>query len=157
MTYRISLLADRSSALPQLANLFIDEWAPWYGPNGKGNAKSDLEQSMNHSRLPIAVVAENEFGQVLGTAALKQESLGSEHGFGPWLAALVVVPDFRGKGIGLSLVQAVEEHAQRLSYKQIYSSTNTSNSLFEKCGWFQMRQSSASIRGPVAIYSKVFK
>lgn len=157
MKYHMALLVDRSSVIPRLANLFVDEWAPWYGPDGNGNAKSDLTECMNRDRLPIAIVAENEDGLVLGTAALKQESLGSEHGFGPWLAAVVVAPDFRGKGIGLSLIQAVEEHAQRLSFKQIYTSTNTANSIVEKCEWEPMQQIAASLRGPISIYTKIFK
>jgi GNAT superfamily N-acetyltransferase len=157
MKYIIELLADRPSAIPRLANLFIDEWAPWYGPGGNGNAKSDLTECMNRGRLPIAVVAENEDRLVLGTAALKQESLGSEHGFGPWLAAFVVAPEFRGKGIGLSLIQAVEEQAQRLSIKQIFTSTDTANSIIEKREWERLRQTAQSLRGPVSIYSKILK
>jgi len=157
MDYDIALLIDRSSAIPRLADLFTDEWTPWYGPDGKGNAQADLVGCMNRNHLPIAVVAENKDGLVLGTAALKQESLGSECGFGPWLAAVVVAPDFRGHGIGSSLIQAVEKQAENLAFTRIYTSTDTANSIVERCGWKCLHHTVQSLRGPVSIYEKVFE
>ncbi len=137
--------------------MFVEEWAPWYGPDGKGNAQADLVGCMNRDILPIAVVAQNKQGLALGTAALKQESLGSENGFGPWLAAVVVAPDFRGHGIGSSLIQAVEEQAQKLAFTRIYTSTNTANSIVERRGWKCLHQTVQSLRGPVSIYEKLFE
>lgn len=154
MDYEIALLIDRSSAIPRLVQLFTDEWAPWYGPDGKGDARGDLADCMNRDQLPIAVVAENKDGLVLGTAALKQESLGSQYGFSPWLAALVVDPDFRDHGIGSSLIQTVEELAQKLSFPHIYTSTDTVSSIVERRGWKRLDQTVQSLRGPVSIYKK---
>ena len=156
MDYEIALLIDRPSAIPRLAELFTDEWTPWYGSDGKGNARSDLVECMNRDRLPIAVVAENTHGLVLGTAALKQESLGSEYGFSPWLAAVVVDPDFRDHGIGTSLIRTVEEHAEKLAFSEIYTSTDTAISIVERRGWECLDQTVQSLRGSVSIYKKVF-
>lgn len=157
MDYQIAFLIDRPSAIPRLAKLFADEWTPWYGPDGKGNAQADLVGCMNRDKLPIAVVVENEDGFALGTAALKHESLGSEFGFGPWLAAVVVDPEFRGCGIGSSLIQAVEELAQKLAFTRIYTSTDTANSIIERRGWKCLHQTVQSLRGAVPIYEKVFE
>jgi GNAT superfamily N-acetyltransferase len=152
MDCQIALLVDQSHTTQRLAELFIAEWMPWYGPDGQGNAEADLVGCMNRDHLPIAVVAQNKGSQVLGTAALKQESLGSEHGDGPWLAAVVVDPDFRGRGIGTSLIQAVEEQARRLAFTQIYTSTDAANSIVERRGWARLNHTAQSLRGPVSIY-----
>ena len=156
MDYEIALLIDRPGAMPRLSELFIDEWTPWYGPDGKGNALTDLVDCMNRDRLPIAVVAESKNGLVLGSAALKRESLGSEFGFGPWLAAVVVDPDFRNHGVGSSLIRAVEKQAKKLAFTEIFTSTDTANSIVERRGWECLDQAVQSLRGPVSIYKKVF-
>lgn len=155
MDCEIALLIDRPSAIPRLTELFTDEWTPWYGPDGKGNAQSDLVDCMNRDRLPIAVVAENKDGLVLGSAALKQKSLGSENGFSPWLAAVVVDPDFRDRGIGSSLIRTVEELAEKFAFTEIYTSTDTLESIVERRGWACLGQSVQSLRGPISIYKKV--
>lgn len=87
---RICLLADASFAIPVLSRWFVEEWTPWYGPGGNGDATADLQGCCHRDRLPLAVVALDDSDRVLGTAALKNESLGSELGYGPWLAAVLV-------------------------------------------------------------------
>ncbi|WP_323783587.1 GNAT family N-acetyltransferase [Leisingera sp.] len=156
MDYQIALLFDQADAMQRLAELFIAEWTPWYGPDGKGNAEADLIGCMNRDQLPIAVVAVSKDGQILGTAALKLESLGSEHFDGPWLAAVVVDPDFRGHGIGTSLIQAVEEQARRLGFAKIYTSTDAASSIVEKRGWKCLNHTVQSLRGPISIYKLAF-
>ena len=88
--FRIVQLADAPDALPTLARWFVAEWAPYYGPGGPGDATADLEGCRNRDALPIALVALDDDGAVVGTAALKAESVGSEQAAGPWLAAFVV-------------------------------------------------------------------
>ena len=72
----------------------------YYGPGGPGDAEGDLAACRGRGALPICLVALNTNGDVLGTAALKTESVGGEIGAGPWLAALLVGKDHRGKGCG---------------------------------------------------------
>ena len=152
MDFEIKLLKDCPSAIPELVDLFLAEWTPWYGPGGNGNAEADLLSCLNSERLPIAVVARSKDGQTLGTAALKDTSLGAEHGYGPWLAAVVVVPDVRGRGIGTALIQSVEEHARRLGFPEIYTSTDSANSIVLRRGWEPMNRDVQSLRGPISIY-----
>ncbi|MDF1722567.1 MAG: GNAT family N-acetyltransferase [Minwuia sp.] len=152
MDCSIALLADRQSALTDLIELFVAEWTPWYGPQGQGNAEADLVACMTRDRLPIAVVAQDRDGRVLGTAALKQESLGAELGYGPWLAAVVVVPAWRRQGIGSNLISAVEGHARALGFAEIYTSTNTANAIIARRGWQPLNHTVQSIRGPISIF-----
>ena len=65
---------------PTLERWFIEEWTPWYGPDGPGDAESDLSACRSRDELPICLVALNVDVEVLGTAALKSESVGSELG-----------------------------------------------------------------------------
>ncbi len=44
----------------------------------------------------------------------------------------------RGQGIGRQLLGALEPHAQRLGFGQLYSATRTAHSLLLRCGWQQI-------------------
>jgi len=148
---RMVLLADAPDLVPKLTDWFLDAWAPYYGPSGPGDAEADLMGCCNRDHLPIAVIARDEQGGLLGTAALKRESVGSELGVGPWLAAFLVGKDHRGKGIGTALVGAIEEHATRLGFETIYTSTDAAENILIRRGW-RMFGATQSLRGPLKIY-----
>jgi GNAT superfamily N-acetyltransferase len=105
----IAHLEDFSGLLPTLEHRFIEEWAPWYGPGGLGNARADLMACNSRAALPICLIALDKDGNLLGTAMLKSDSVGSELGVGPWLAAVLARPERHGKGIGTALVEAIEK------------------------------------------------
>ncbi len=144
-------LVEAPEVAPTLERWFIEEWTPWYGPDGLGDAESDLAACRSRDTLPICLVALNMDNEVLGTAALKSESVGSELGVGPWLAAVLVGKGHQGKGVGTALVKAVEEEAARLGFDSIYTSTDTAEGILERRGWHAFG-TTESIRGPVTIY-----
>ncbi|MES9989737.1 MAG: GNAT family N-acetyltransferase [Candidatus Thiodiazotropha endolucinida] len=134
----IELLADHPEAIPILKDLFESEWEPYYGRSGPGDAEADLRRSANRSQLPIAVVAV-ENGTFCGTAALKMESVTTYQDYSPWLAALVVAPAYRNRGIGEQLIIKIEQLAKTLGYREIYVGTGKSSGMSEatlkKRGW----------------------
>lgn len=136
--FRIELLADHLEAVPVLKEWFEKDWAPYYGPDGPGDAEKDLMDSCNHAKLPIALVA-FEDGEVCGTAALKWESVMTHAQLSPWLAALLVGDSFRRQGIAERLIEAVEEMARRLGFACIYVGTGegsgTPETSLRKRGW----------------------
>lgn len=135
---QIELLADHPEAIQVLTSWFEREWAPYYGPEGPGDAERDLRASCNRSELPLAVVAISG-GDVCGTAALKHESVTTHGHLTPWLAALLVEKRFRRRGVAERLIAAVEERARRLGFSSIYVGTGegsgTPESALRKRGW----------------------
>ncbi len=134
----VELLVDHPEALPILKESFEREWVPYYGPDGPGDATTDLRKSCNRDELPIAVVAILN-GEVVGTAALKAESVSTHKHLAPWLAALLVRLEFRRRGIAERLIEAVEKKAQELEFHSIYVGTGegsgTPESSLRKRGW----------------------
>ncbi len=153
---RIVHLLEAPEAAPTLARWFAEEWAPWYGPDGPGDAQRDLAACSSRNELPICLLALNGDGDLLGTAALKSESIGSERGDGPWLAALLVAKTHRGLGVGTALVEAIEREARRLGFAALYTSTDSAVGMLERRGW-QSFGSSVSLKGPVTIYRRQVK
>jgi predicted N-acetyltransferase YhbS len=137
-TLEVELLADHQEALPCLREWFEREWAPYYGPDGPGDATTDLRESCNREELPIAVVAILG-GEIVGTAALKAESVSTHKHLTPWLAALLVRPEFRRRGIAERLIAEIEKKAQELGFHSIYVGTGegsgTPESPLRKRGW----------------------
>ena len=148
---RIVHLAEAPEAAPTLARWFVAEWAPWYGPGGAGDAEADLAACRSREALPICLVALSDGGDVLGTAALKTDSVGSELGVGPWLAAILVGPAHRRRGVGSALVAAIEGEAARLGFAAIYTSTDAAAAMLERRGW-QAFGTTRSLRGPITVY-----
>ncbi len=135
---QIELLADHPEAIPALIDWFEREWAPYYGPTGPGDAEHDLRHCCNREELPMAWVA-IAGDAVCGTAALKHESVTTHRHLTPWLAALLVAPAFRRRGVGEQLIAAVEDRARQLGFDCLYVGTGegsgTPESVLRKRGW----------------------
>ena len=155
-SYDIVHLVDRPQAAATLQQWFIDEWTPWYGPNGQGDAAADLAACAGRDTLPICLVALDARGLVAGTIALKTESVGSDSAPGPWLAALLVGRPYRGRGVATALVSAIADEARRLGYGAIYTSTDSAADIMRRQGW-QACGEAASLRGTVSIFRRDLK
>ncbi len=127
---KIELLADHPEAMLVLKELFESEWEPYYGASGPGDAEIDIKKSANRTELPIAIVAIVD-GNVCGTAALKKESVTTYPDFFPWLAGLLVAPEYRRQGIGERLIIEIEKLAKQLGYKEIYVGTGEKSGMSE--------------------------
>ena len=127
---KIELLADHPEAIAVLKSLFESEWEPYYGTSGSGDAETDIKYSANRTELPIAVVAIFD-GNICGTAALKMESVTTYPDFFPWLAGLLLAPEYRRQGIGEQLIIEIEKLAKQLGYEEIYVGTGEKSGMSE--------------------------
>lgn len=148
----IALLADMPEAIPRLAELFLDEWEPYYGAGGPGNAVADLEACLNREQLPIAFVARGADGTAIGTAALKEESVASHAHLGPWLAALVVAPEHRGLGVASGLAERVEQTARDLGYARIYTAMSQDELKVLRRPEWRALDTAPTLRDPVTVF-----
>jgi GNAT superfamily N-acetyltransferase len=144
-------LLDEPQAVPVLARWFVQEWEPYYGPDGPGDAETDLRAAYNRDQLPICLVALDAARDVVGTIALRAESLPSHRHLTPWLAGLLVAPSQRRQGIGTALIAVLEAEARRLGYSRLYTATDTARGQMKKRGWRAMGEA-PTLRGPATVY-----
>jgi GNAT superfamily N-acetyltransferase len=85
-------------------------------------------------QLPVGLIAYVD-GQLCGITVLKADSLSTHTHLGPWVAAGLVAPPFRRRGIGFRLISTLEDVARRLGYSTIYAGTSTATGLLERRGW----------------------
>ena len=130
----IELISDHLEVIPTLTEWYQSEWEPYYGKNGPGNARADLESRCNRDELPIGLVA-IEDNQVLGTAAL---DLDVTTNLTPSVVGLLVGPAYRRRGIATALLNTAEDLARQLGYRRLYVSTTILGDLLNQLGWEAM-------------------
>lgn len=131
---KIVALVERPDLADQVAVWGYAEW-------GHLNPGETLEQrrlrirgKMNVDRVPVAFVALDEAGAIIGTASLIFDDLDGDPR-NPWLASVFVPPEQRGKGIASALVRTVEDSARRIGYSRLYLFTTSAAALYARLGW----------------------
>ena len=127
----IALLAHHIEFLPALAEWYRDEWEPYYGVDGPGDALADLKSRCNENRLPIGIVALQD-DQVKGVAAL---DLDAATKLTPSVVGLLVGPEYRGQGVATLLLESAKQLAGKLDYSRLYISTTMLGDHLLKNGW----------------------
>jgi predicted N-acetyltransferase YhbS len=74
-------------------------------------------------RIPLSLLAQVD-GVPAGTVQLIACDSKARPDLTPWLAAMFVAPEFRGRGIGLALVGRLIADANRLGCKEVFLETD---------------------------------
>ncbi len=82
-----------------------------------------LRQAGNPGRIPLSLLA-SVGGLPAGTVNLIQCDSERRPQLFPWLAALVVIPEHRNRGIGSLLVRRLVGEAERLGYQELFLGTD---------------------------------
>ncbi len=150
---RILALAEAPHLIPTLRRWLVTEWPAYYGPSGPGDAGADLQARAQRAALPVGVVALDEEGAPLGTAALTATSIRSHAHLTPWLSGLLVEPTARRRGIGARLVEAIEAEAVARGFERLYAATDTAGGILARRGWVVVDEA-ASDRRALAVFAR---
>lgn len=118
MPIRIGKLCNYPSSLGTLAGWAHKEWYAQRDVPYKA-VERDFERRMNSARPPMSFVALH--GNIAcGMVSLKIKDLLTRQDLSPWLSSLYVLPEYRKKGIGKSLISVVVREASILGYHRIF-------------------------------------
>ena len=136
MDITIEYLAQHPHLVRQLAELSWAEWQPIYQERGQtfDDAIKNYGERANVDRLPLALVALHG-GELAGTVSLKYHDLDLRPGLDPWLGALLVLPNWRGRGIATMLMRRAAEIACELELPELFLWTSSAEGLYHKLGW----------------------
>jgi GNAT superfamily N-acetyltransferase len=133
----IDYLANCPQLIDKLARLSFLEWQDVYQQR-----KQTLEDTvknyrgrMNTDRLPLTLVALHGGGELAGMVSLKFHDMDTRPDLDPWLGGLLVLPEWRNRGMGTILMHRATEEARRLNVAQLYLWTHTAEGLYHKLGW----------------------
>ena len=123
MDLRIEHLFHHPERVRLVAGWIYDEF--WTGKAGYsvGTFEGLLRDARDPDRIPLSLLALAE-GAPAGTVNLIECDDPARPHLRPWLAALFVAPEFRGRGIGSALVRALDAEARRLGCKEMYLGTD---------------------------------
>jgi GNAT superfamily N-acetyltransferase len=130
----ITYLADYPQYLPSVASWIFDEWG-WEMPRSTlESIQADFSLHLNCDRIPLTLLALVE-RQPVGTASISLHDMDTRMDLSPWLAAVYVLPEFRGQGIGSQLVRAIEGVVTRLQLERLYLFTPDREAFYTHLGW----------------------
>lgn len=123
MPTRIDHLFDHPGRIPLVAGWIHDEFWKEKPCRRVETIENLLRQARDPDRVPLSLLALVD-GQPAGTVNLVQTDSETRPDLHPWLAALVVTPENRRRGVGTALVRELARHAARLGFHELYLGTD---------------------------------
>ncbi len=131
---RIEPLGDH----PNLVTLTCEWHLPQFDPDGDMDfwLRARTEEA-RHGGVPCAWVAFAD-EEPVGSVSLVECNMDTRKDLTPWLAALFVVPEHRGRGIGAALVRRCEREAALAGAIRLHLYTERAAEYYRKLGWVVM-------------------
>jgi len=132
-TNLIVRMADRPDLVPTVAQWLWHEW--WRNAGHTVEATRDaVAASVSPSGPPQTFVLLVD-DEPVGTASLVAHDLDERLDLTPWLAGVFVVPEARGRGHVIHLIQAVEAACRNASIGTAWLYTAGAERVYARAGW----------------------
>jgi len=136
---QLEYLADRPEFIPTVAGWHRREWAHFRPDDSIETWIGKLKDVCGHRGVPTVLVAVRE-GELAGSAMLLKESMQTRKELSPWLAGVIVAPQFRRRGIGGLLVDRIVHEARMLGFGRLYLWTPSVEQFYANRGWTTMER-----------------
>jgi N-acetylglutamate synthase-like GNAT family acetyltransferase len=134
LSFSISDLRQQPAFFDTVANRI---WQAWWKQGGHPleYISGRLRENMNATPIPFALVA-HDGEKFLGTASVIASDLAERPQFTPWVAAVWVEPQARGRGVGAALVDRAARDGFALGVSRVYLCARPPRSgYYEQIGW----------------------
>ena len=123
-------LADHKEYIDTVVNWI---WSEFGNENNYDFFESIIKNSLIKNKLPLTFIA-LEDNELVGTIGLWRSDLMSRQDLFPWLSALFVKENFRGKRIGQKLQNFLVEYCKKAGFTELFLYTDICG-YYEKTGW----------------------
>jgi predicted N-acetyltransferase YhbS len=123
MRITIAHLFEHPEFFPVVARWIHEEWWTDKPEHTAQTMEARLRQASGPAASPLSLVALVE-GEPVGTVNLVENDDADRPHLSPWLAALLVIPEHRGNGIGSMLVRSLVGAATRRGVGGMYLGTD---------------------------------
>jgi GNAT superfamily N-acetyltransferase len=132
---QIQLLADHPHLIPQVGEIRWKEWGHAPEPEQLEWWVDVTGREAGRETLPITWVAINHDSLAVGAVGMGKFDIEERRDRSPWVLGMIVVPQYRGTGIGRKLMQALELWAGQQGYSQLWVATGEAARFYQKSGW----------------------
>jgi len=141
MSVKIAMLNEFPEYAPVLAYWTYHEWYRKRNIDFRLVLKSYQARLKNITPPLSFLVLYDSFP--VGMVSLKEHDIISRKDLCPWLSSLYVIPEYRGRGIGSSLIATLTDRARDLGFNSLYLFLGNSNqeyleNLYQKKGWLYL-------------------
>lgn len=132
---KVKNLVERPECLEKLCRWHHEEWS--YLNPGRTLEQRILETSENLAGrdIPSTYIAEDDDGNVIGSASIVASDMPERPELFPWLASVYVDANHRKKGAGRAVVLKVMEHARKAGIATMYLYTPDREHFYRHMGW----------------------
>lgn len=116
-------LFERPEHLDEVARWIHEEWWADKPGHSVGTMAARLREAGDPDAIPLSLLA-LDGDRPVGTVNLVENDNDERPELTPWLAALLVTPAARGRGVGSALVRALAGEAARLGVGRLYLGTD---------------------------------
>ena len=148
----ISHLAGVPFFREELAALHAAEWKHLYAGWDSQTAMAEFLNQKADGSLPATLVL-HEGMELVGSVSVVFGDCPARPDLDPWLASLYVVPQWRGLGHALNLVQAAIEFAVAAGAKRLHVFTESAEKLFQRCG-FEIQERTMLRNVPITVLAR---
>ena len=135
MLLTVTLLADSLTSAEAVAEMRWQEWGHPPEPEDPAWWLETTVREAGREKLPVTFVACDVADEVLGAVGLDTYDLDERHDTSPWATGMIVRRDRRGKGVGRTLMQHLEQWAAEHRIAEAWVGTDLALGFYQRCGW----------------------
>jgi predicted N-acetyltransferase YhbS len=127
-------LVDQVGALERLASWHHAEWSDLAPGWSLDEATRELRENLGRGTIPSTLVALHGEDPI-GSASLLEVDFTDLPPYRPWLASVYVLPAWRHRGVGGTLVERIVASARELGLPRLYLFTTDMEHWYGRRGW----------------------
>jgi GNAT superfamily N-acetyltransferase len=145
----VVLIAERPDLVPVVAQWLWDEWHLDAGDSLEAT-RDAVAASVSPSGPPqtFVLLVDN---RPVGTASLVAHDLAERPNLTPWLAGVFVIPEARGRGHVIHLIQAVEVACRSAGVGTVWLHTTDAERVYARAGWHTVEVIQRRGKSPVTL------
>lgn len=128
----VAPLKDHAEHIHALTKWWLAQWGYGMGFTDTTGRKAVENLARNHASQTALIGLVDD--QPAGSVFLVESDLETHTHLTPWLAGLLVQPQYRKLGLGECLIRTLLDHAREQSFEEIYLYTAIP-SLYRRLGW----------------------
>jgi GNAT superfamily N-acetyltransferase len=131
----IAALAEYPQLVPEIVEIAWQEWGGSMPEHERARWLREADQDSRLHQPTSAAFVAVDGDRAIGTVQLHEFEIDAMRDRSPWVCGMVVLPEYRGAGVGRRLLAALEQFAAGHGVPRLWVFTESAAAFYERCGW----------------------